>query len=188
MPAISSADSYYTFDQGRKLYEQGAYSEARTIFEGLAAEDDARAQYYLGQLALKGQQGGGDPVAACDWYERAADNNYARAVYALGNCFFSGVGRERNLDQALYLYGTAAEQGQPEAQYQLARLYASGGGGVPKNPERAYIYLFLALRGDLGQAPLLRDSLEAELSERQLQRAQDFALKLLEKQSRSKKQ
>lgn len=178
------AASYYTFEQARELYEQGVYMEAEAIFSRLANEGDGRAQYYLGRIKLTGRGSESDPAAACDWFERAADNNHLAAFYEFGNCFFTGEGRERDVDQALYLYGVAAERGQPQAQYKLASLYASGSGGVPKNPERAYIYLFLALGGDLDQAPLLRDSLEAELSEKQLQRAQDFALKLLVRQSR----
>lgn len=182
--ANAQAAGYYTFEQGRSLYDHGAYGDAAEIFASLAEEGDARAQYYLGELALQGHAGRPDPATACDWFERAADNNHLRAFHALGNCYLNGKGREQNIDQAIYLYGMAAERGQPEAQYQLARMYATGS-GVPKNPERAYIYLFLALRGDLKQAPALRDSLEAELNDEQLQRAQKFALKLLDKQSRS---
>lgn len=185
IPAAVSGASYYTFEEARELYDQGVYSEAETIFSRLADEGDARAQYYLGRMELTGRGGEPDPEAACDWFERAADNNHLAAFYEFGNCYFTGEGRKQDLDQALYLYGVAAERGQTQAQYKLARLFASGSGGVRKNSERAYIYLFLALRGDLGQAPLLRDSLEAELSEEQLQRAQEFALKLLARQSRS---
>jgi len=184
LSANLQAASYYTFEQGRNLYDGGAYEEAAKSIASLAEEGDARAQYYLGELALQGHAGTPDPVTACDWFERAADNDHLKAFQALGNCYLNGEGREQNIDQAIYLYGMAAERGQPEAQYQLARMYATGS-GVPKNPERAYIYLFLALRGDLKQAPVLRDSLVAELDEEQLQRARKFALKLLDKQSRS---
>ncbi len=176
-----AAVSYYSFDDARQLYEAGALAESSAIFKQLAKEDDARAQYYLGLLASRDESGNADMDKACDWYERAADNDHLAAVYELGNCYLHGNGRHQNIDQALYLYGTAAELGQVDAQHKLAQLYATGD-VVPKNPERAYIYLFLAVRGDLNQAPLLKESLEAELSEHQLKRAQAFALKLLQRQ------
>lgn len=176
-----TAVSYYGFTEARQLYEQGASAEAATIFNQLAQDGDIRAQYYLGLLASRGELDNATMSDACDWYEQAANNDHLPAMYELGNCYLHGNGRRQDIDQALYLYGMAAEHGQIDAQHQLAQLYATDG-VVPKNPERAYIYLFLALRGDLSQAPRLKESLEAELSDWQQQRAQAFALKLLQRQ------
>jgi len=176
---------YFTYEDALRLYQQGAHADAEEIFRQLAQKGDARAQYHLGEMRLHGQAVEPDPAAACDWFETAADNGHVTALYELGNCYFGGRGRDQDIDQAIYLYGLAAESGLPQAQYRLAKLYA-GGGPVPKNPERAYIYLLLALRGDLAQEPALRDSLEAKLSEEQLQRAQRFALKLLDRQAGKK--
>lgn len=181
-PMTVAAISYYSFEEARELYEQGDYETAAGIFRQLADDDDPRAQYYLGLIAWHGHLGDSDPTTACDWFDKAANRDYLDAFYAYGNCYLHGKGRQADINQALYLYGMAAEHGHVQSQYRLARLFATGSGGVTKNPERAYIYLFLALQGDLDQAPKLRDSLEAELSEAQLQRVQAFALKLLEKQ------
>lgn len=164
------------------MYEQGAFTEAEQIFRRLAERGDSRAAYYLGRMAEREIGTGGTAVTACDWYERAADADHLQALYELGNCYLHGKGREQNIDTALYLYGMAAEYGQIAAQYRLAQLYASGS-GVPKNPERAYIYLFLAFKGDISQDPVLRESLEAELTDAELERARTFAMKLLERQS-----
>ena len=183
LPMAVAAISYYSFEEARDLYEQGAYNAAATIFRQLA-DDDPRAQYYLGLIAWHGHLEAGDPATACDWFDKAANQDHLDAFYAYGNCYLHGKGRPADIDQALYLYGVAAEHGHVPSQYRLARLFATGSGGVTKNAERAYIYLFMAVRGDLGQAPRLRDSLKAELSEAQQQRAQSFALKLLEKQTR----
>lgn len=185
--ATPATATYYTLKEGRSLYEQGAYREALVVFSRLAEDGNAEAQYRLGRMILEGQHAAGDNRKACDWFEQAADNNHLAAFYELGNCYLNGRGRETDIDQAVYLYGVAAERGLVTAQYQLARMYASGS-GVPKNPERAYIYLFLALRGDMTQAPLLKDSLEAELSDKAMQRAREFALGLMQRQSQSGKQ
>lgn len=184
LPTVVAAISYYSFEQAGDLYEQGAFEAAATIFQQLADDNDPRAQYYLGLIAWHGHLGASDPATACDWFDKAANQDHLDAFYAYGNCYLQGRGRQADINQALYLYGMAAEHGHEPSQYRLARLFATGTGGVTKNPERAYIYLFLALRGDLAQSPMLRDSLEAELSETQLQRAQTFALQMLEKQAR----
>lgn len=180
LPTIATA-TYYTIEEGRTLYQQGAYREAADIFTRLARDNNAEAQYLLGRMILDGHHDESSAGKACDWFEKAADNDHLVAFHELGDCFLKGRGRKTDVDQAVYLYGVAAERGLIAAQYQLARMYATGS-GVTKNPERAYIYLFLALRGELEQAPLLKDSLEAELSTEELQRAQNFALKLMQRQ------
>lgn len=180
-----SAVSYYTLEDARRLQEQGAHAQAARIFRQLAERDDADAAYHLGQMIRRGDISTPAPDrSACDWFERAADQDHLDAMYELGECYLQGRGRTTEIDTALYLHGTAAEFGHAGAQYRLARLYA-GGGAVAQNPERAYIYLFLALRGDVDQDPVLRDSLEAQLSEHARQRARQFALKLLQRQSQA---
>ncbi len=177
------AVSYYTLEDAERLQQQGAHAQAARIFRQLAERDDADAAYHLGRMIRHGEISIPAPDrSACDWFEQAADQDHLDAMYELGECYLQGRGRSAEIDTALYLHGTAAELGHVGAQYRLARLYADGG-AVAQNPERAYIYLFLALRGDVDQDPALRDSLEAQLSEHALQRARQFALKLLQRQS-----
>ncbi|MCS3902500.1 TPR repeat protein [Methylohalomonas lacus] len=179
------AVSYYTLEDAERLQQQGAHAQAARLFRQLAENDNTDAAYDLGQMIRRGEVTTPEPErSACDWFERAADQDHLAAMYELGECYLQGRGRPEEIDTALYLHGTAAELGHAGAQYRLVRLYASGG-AVAKNPERAYIYLFMALRGNVDEDPVLRDSLEAELDEQALQRARQFALKLLRRQSQA---
>ncbi|MDZ7737450.1 MAG: hypothetical protein U5P41_16210 [Gammaproteobacteria bacterium] len=120
-----------------------------------------------------------------DWFERAADNNHLAAFYEFGDCYFTGEGRKQDLNQALYLmvWPPSAARHRPSINWPgFLQAAVVVYGKIPSVPTSI---CFWPCAGDLGQAPLLRDSLEAELSEEQLQRAQEFALKLLARQSRS---
>lgn len=185
--AAAATAGYYNYDDAEALYQDGYMQDAREIFRQLADRGDARAQYRMGQFYKDGLTVTQDSLQACDWFERAANRSHDQATFELGHCFFEGEGRPRNINAALYLYSALAEQGLPEAQYRLARIYAAGS-GVRRDPERAYIYLFLAVRGDMHQQPDLVASLESQLDERQLERAQQFALRQLERQAERARQ
>lgn len=177
---------YYTHDDAEAFYQSGYVEQAQAVFRQLADKGDSRAQFRLGEFYRDGEGVQQDSRQACDWFERAANRAHIRAMYELGHCFFNGDGRTQNTNAALYLYERVAEQGLPDAQHRLARIYAAGS-GVRRDPQRAYVYLFLALRGDLAQQPDLTSTIVAALDDRQLERAQLQAQRLLERQTRNEK-
>lgn len=182
-PLLTSA-GVFKLDDAERFYRDGYLPQALQIFRQLAQSGNADAQFRLGELYLSSEVTTKDAVKACNWFERAADQGHVQAFHALADCYLEGEGREQNTDTAVYLYGSAAESGLVKSQYQLARMYATGS-GVPKNAERGYIYLLLAVRGDtdaIAANPAMQElltSLEAELSQRQLQRARDFVFRQL---------
>lgn len=175
--------AYYSYEDAEVFYQIGHVDQAREIFGQLASRGDDRAQYRLGGFY---RDGGAnvpqDMRQACDWFEQAANKGHQQATLELGHCYWQGEGREQNIDAALLLYEVLAGNGLPEAQERLARIYAAGS-GVRRDPQRAYIYLFLAVGGDLAQQPDLAESIRAELDEKQLQRAQELALRQLKQQT-----
>lgn len=182
-PLLASA-GVYSLDDAERYYRDGHLPQALQVFRQLAQSGNADAQFRLGELYLSGEAVTQDVVKACDWFERAADQGQVQAFHALADCYLNGEGREQDTDMAVFLYGSAAESGLVRSQYQLARMYATGS-GVPKNAERGYIYLLLAARGNtdvIAANPAMQGllaSLEAELSQRQLQRARGFVLRQL---------
>lgn len=181
---LSATAGILSLDDAERYYRDGHLPQALQIFRQLAQSGDADAQFRLGEFYVRGEGMAKDAVKACDWFERAADQGHVQAFHVLADCYLNGEGREQDTDTAVYLYGSAAESGLVRSQYQLARMYATGS-GVPKNAERGYIYLLLAVRGDtdaIAANPAMQElhtSLEAELSQRQLQRARDFVLRQL---------
>jgi uncharacterized protein len=92
-------------------------------------------------------------VEACQWYRRAADQNYAEAQYHLGLFYFAGQVVEQDEERGLELVRAAADQGLNDALIELAKLYAHGVGeprSVQERPmqlyERAHDYSHLILR------------------------------------------
>jgi len=68
---------------------------ARSLFEGAAAAGSSEAMLNAGVMAMTGQGGGKDAVAAARWFEEAAGlkHNHSDALTMLGNMAFHGVQR-----------------------------------------------------------------------------------------------
>lgn len=93
----------------------------------------AEVQTELGLLYLTAHELVRDPVAAVEWFGRAARQGEPRAQYLLGRQYEDGVGFKRDYKQAARWYERAAKIGRyPDAEYALGSLY-SRGLGVPNN-------------------------------------------------------
>ncbi len=72
---VKSAESG-DFLYGQRLYTLGDYSGALTIWQDLAQQGDARAQYSMAVLYLKGRGVPKDKAKAKEWASRAAEQGY----------------------------------------------------------------------------------------------------------------
>ena len=72
------------FQQAKVLYDQGQYAEALLLYQKLAEQGDADAQYYLGVMYNKGQGLAKDANQAVYWYRKAAEQGNATAQNNLG--------------------------------------------------------------------------------------------------------
>lgn len=126
------------FGQAAQAWEEGRFDKARPIFEHLARDGDARAQYYLGVMNANGQGGPRDIAAAADWYRRAAKQDHAAAAYNLAGLLMQGGdGLEKNLGEAARWYRVAAEGGLAQAANNLGVLLQKGE-GVEADPDTAF--------------------------------------------------
>lgn len=102
-------------------------------YEAKAASGDARAMFRLGVLHERGLvTGTPDPVAAADWYGRAAEAGLAEGQFKRARMHEAGIGGPVDLTAAAELYRAAAGQGVAEAQFNLAVLLHTGR-GVPRD-------------------------------------------------------
>lgn len=74
-----------------------------------------------------------------------ATDGKPEAQMLLGQLYFNGEGVEKDLQAAMYWYEKAATQGFVDAQYRLGSLYFDGKHDIPKNYDKAYRWLQLAL-------------------------------------------
>ncbi len=87
---------------GLAAYQRGDYEGAIGEFLPLAEEDDADAQYYLGEIHFHGQGVETDFKQAGQWYSRAAELGHAGAQNAIGAMYMLGLGVKRDMSMAFY--------------------------------------------------------------------------------------
>lgn len=89
-------------------FDRANFSTALGIWLPKASAGDPEAQTYVGEIFEKGLGQISDPMAAAEWYRKAADQGYQRAQINLGYLYESGLGVERNLVTAMNYYRAAA--------------------------------------------------------------------------------
>lgn len=90
------------------------------------ADGNPLAQFTLGLFEQQGWGRPANPVAACNWFEKAAQKKIPAAQQFLGDCLAQGIGRPVDGQGALRWYGGAAEAGIASALCSAGELYISG--------------------------------------------------------------
>ena len=133
-----------------------------------AAGGDAAAQLELGLHYVTGRGIAPDEPAALRWIGKAAAQGHAAALFELGSYYT--LEPHRNWQRAAELLRQSALQGFAPAQSSLAVLYWAGK-GVPQDRIEAYAWLGLAAEQGERDALEGQPSLQAELSDGELQQA-----------------
>jgi len=85
--------------------------EAVKWFRRAAEQNDAAAQYNLGNCYRDGKGVEKDAVEAVKWYRKAAERNHAEAQFNLGHCYNHGEGVAQNYVEGYKWWLLAAAQG-----------------------------------------------------------------------------
>ena len=97
--------------EGYKAIQRADYPTALLIFQQLAAQGDAAAQYNLGVMYGNGWGVAQNYEEAMRWYEKAAIQGYVAAQYDLGVIYDNGLGVTQDYVQAHIWYNIAAARG-----------------------------------------------------------------------------
>ena len=107
--------SAQTMEDGLAAYEAAYssrdYSTALSIFQSLADQGNASAQYRLGAMYANARGVQQDDAEAVRWFRLAADQGHAEAQYYLGLMYANGEGVPQDYAEALRLYRLSADQG-----------------------------------------------------------------------------
>ena len=140
-----------------------------------ADQDDAIAQYLLGQMYASGKGVPEDFTQAAIWFLKAAYQGHANAQYTLGLNYATGRGVPADDAQAVTWYRKAANQGHANAQYNLAFMYATAL-GVPQDDVEALkwqnLAVFMSRGDDKKRHANGRDVLKERMTRAQLAEAQ----------------
>ncbi len=93
-----------------------------------AENNQADAQFLLGDCYYKGRGIPQNYQEAAKWFRKAADQMNADAQYYLGVCYANGQGVEKNPQAAAEWIRRASDHGNPEAMNTLGLLHSSGSG------------------------------------------------------------
>jgi hypothetical protein len=91
-----------SLDEGITAYRSGDFVQARELLEPLAQGGDFSAQYFMGEMALKGQGTEANVDQAFDWYLMAATSGHAQAQANVGSMIALGLGEKRDMATAYY--------------------------------------------------------------------------------------
>ena len=143
------------------------------VLKAVANQGYPAAEYRLSRLyAGEGNLVKTDNAEARRWTVRAAEGGVTQAMFYLGMQYYNGEGGEQDRSTAAMWFRKAAERGDNDSQFNLGVLYQRGD-GVPVNPSEAYKWLSLAGRSGDKTAAAEATKVKAQLSEAQLQKAND---------------
>lgn len=109
----------------QKALAAGDYKKAYPLYLKHSVKNPL-AQFTLGMFYREGWGRSADPVAACRWFEKAAQRNIPAAQQFLGDCFAQGVGRAVDGKAAVEWYRKAGNNGIFVAFCSAGRLYIEG--------------------------------------------------------------
>ena len=96
-------------------YARGDHAGALKIYQALAAQGLAPAQFNLGVMHDFGQGVAKDPVQAIRWYRAAAAQGHGGAQFNLGGMYFDGLGVAQDHVRSYVWFTLAAAAGAPGA-------------------------------------------------------------------------
>lgn len=120
-------------EDAAEAYYMNDYSTAITLYEKLAEQGNAKAQFNLALIYDLGIWGIHDYDKAFFWYKKAAEQGIAEAQYNLAILYLNGLNSDKqdlkyNYTQAFHWFKKAAEQGDIKAQVNLGVMYKDGQG------------------------------------------------------------
>jgi TPR repeat protein len=148
---------------GKLAFANGNDAVALNLFERLAAENNAAAQYWLAHMSELGVGAPKDIPKAISLYEKAAAQNSIAAQARLGEIYLNGDLTPPDYAKAFDLLGKAARQGNPRAAMLLGQMYRFGL-ATTADPIESYAWSEVAVIEGLGFAKVEREAAFASMS------------------------
>ena len=158
-------------DDAVAAIERRDFETARTWLLTLAEAGDAKSQFTLGSMYLKGEGVTKNDEQGLVWLEKSAEQGNIQAQHALGHAYDWGEIVPRSDELSVKWYRRAAEQGDALAQSILASKYSTGF-GVAEDDEEAYFWWLLASASGDENYRVARDLHERSITAEQRASAQ----------------
>jgi TPR repeat protein len=140
-----------------------------------AGSGETESLYVIGTMYYSGKGVTQDYRTAMQWLTKAGDRGHIDAQYILGAMYFTGKGVPQDYQRSVIWFRRAAEHGHAEAQRLLGMMHLYGIGGVQKDNVIAYMLWNLSAASGNAEALDLRNSLGKQLSQHQIEEAQQLS-------------
>jgi TPR repeat protein len=137
------------FSEGYEAAQQGNFSKAISIWQPLAEQGDADAQYTLAWMFESGKGVKADLDKAIYWYKKSSQQGNLAAQYVLATLYEKGAGVTQNSNEAFSYYMLAAKQGDPTSQYQIGYYFQHAIGTAQNNQQSLIWYNKAAQQGHI---------------------------------------
>lgn len=155
---LGGDDTARPLEEADAAYSKGDYATALRIWQPLAAQGNARAQFHLGVMYRNGRGVQQDYMQAHRWFSLAAAKGHASAIesrdfvaarMAVAQQLVDAVAAYNKGDYAtaLRIWRPLAEQGDAEAQFRLAGMYVFGSGVAQDSAAAVSWYRMAAEQG-----------------------------------------
>ena len=197
---IGKPQSYANALKWYKMAAQRGDAEAQFVvggmlFKGLGTDPDKQEAFkwllkaakqnkhtpesmqIIGSMYLRGSGVPQSYQEAKKWLIPAAETNNLAAINDLAFIYYNGLDGQSDLPKALELYTQAAFQGDSLAQSNVGMMYATGT-GTARNLAKGYAWYSIAASQGNTTARINRNSLMADMSWEELNRAQATSVRL----------
>jgi len=102
------------YDEGLRAYRIRDYTVALREFKVAGERGHAEAQYYLGNMYVRGMGVNQNDKEAMRWFSAAADQGNAASQFNVGLMLMEGRGQRKDLERAYYWFILAANGNAPD--------------------------------------------------------------------------
>jgi serine/threonine protein kinase len=133
---VRETSIYDINESAKKLFDSGAYSEAKPLFEQACNGGSGEACNYLGTIFSKGEGVKIDNTQAVEFFSLACNAGEATACSELGYIYLNGLGVPVDYTRAFNFSSKGCDAGSIVGCENLGLLYARGA-GVARDDQRA---------------------------------------------------
>ncbi|MCR9213549.1 MAG: sel1 repeat family protein [Proteobacteria bacterium] len=135
------------FEAGWEFYQQGKFSRAIKVWEPLAEEGHAEAQFNLSIMYEQGRGVDVDETRARYWSDKAVESEYPPALHNRALVMLA----QKDYGAAIGLLRKSASGDFPPSQYSLGKIYQAGI-GLEEDPTDAFKYIEMAANNGFAKA------------------------------------
>ena len=177
---VGCVSDSFNYQRGLDAYDNGNFATALREWRPLAEQGIADAQFYLGQMYVKGEGVPQNDKTAIKWYRLAAKQGLASARFSLGVMYEKGKEVPQHYKTAVKWYRLAAERGNIQAQNNLGVMYGLGQGVIQDNVY-AHMWTNIAASQGYKDASKKREVVAKRMTTSQIETAQKLARECVKK-------